>query len=37
MQDLIEAVAAWCQEKPVRLAVLFGSQATGQTHPHSDT
>lgn len=36
MQDLIEAVAAWSQEKPIRLAVLFGSQATGQAHAHSD-
>jgi predicted nucleotidyltransferase len=36
MQDLIKAVAAWCQEQPVRLAVLFGSQATGQTHTRSD-
>lgn len=36
MQDLIKALAAWCQGQPIRLAVLFGSQATGQTHTHSD-
>ena len=26
----------WCQEQPVRLCVLFGSQATGKTHAASD-
>lgn len=33
---IANAVVPWCQEQPVRLCVLFGSQATGQTHPHSD-
>lgn len=26
----------WCRQHPVRLCVLFGSQATGRTHPESD-
>ncbi len=29
-------VQAWCESQPVRLCVLFGSQATGKTHAHSD-
>lgn len=29
-------VRSWCENKPVRLCVLFGSQATQETHPHSD-
>jgi predicted nucleotidyltransferase len=29
-------VHAWCEDKPVRLCVLFGSQATQETHLHSD-
>ena len=36
MEDLKQVVARWCQERPVRLCVLFGSQATGQTHARSD-
>lgn len=36
MEDLKQVVAEWCQERPVRLGVLFGSQATGQTHARSD-
>ncbi len=34
--QIITAVHDWCQTHPVRLCVLFGSQATGQTHPGSD-
>ena len=26
----------WCQNQPISLCVLFGSQATGKTHSHSD-
>lgn len=33
---IVNAVVPWCQERPVSLCVLFGSQATGQTHSHSD-
>lgn len=29
-------IEAWCQTHPVKLSVLFGSQATGKTHPKSD-
>ncbi|MFQ5400746.1 MAG: nucleotidyltransferase domain-containing protein [Anaerolineae bacterium] len=29
-------VQTWCQGHSVRLCVLFGSQATGETHEHSD-
>jgi predicted nucleotidyltransferase len=29
-------VRDWCQQNRVRLAVLFGSQATGNTHAQSD-
>lgn len=29
-------VQVWCESQPVRLCVLFGSQATGRTHAHSD-
>jgi predicted nucleotidyltransferase len=36
MENWKEVIADWCQEHPVRLCVLFGSQATGQTHPRSD-
>lgn len=27
---------SWCRNRPVRLCVLFGSRATGRTHPQSD-
>jgi predicted nucleotidyltransferase len=33
---IADAIVPWCQQQPVSLCVLFGSQATGQTHPHSD-
>lgn len=29
-------IEAWCQTHPVKLSVLFGSQATGKAHPKSD-
>lgn len=29
-------VQAWCQSQPIRLCVLFGSQATGRSHAASD-
>lgn len=29
-------VEGWCSERPLRLCVLFGSQATGKTHGQSD-
>ena len=32
----ITAVHDWCQTRPIRLCVLFGSQATGRTHRASD-
>jgi len=35
-QQIINKVKAWCQQHPIKLCVLFGSQATGQTHAHSD-
>ncbi len=36
MSSIMTAVHNWCQTRPVRLCVLFGSQATGLTHPASD-
>jgi predicted nucleotidyltransferase len=29
-------VRDWCAQPPLQLCVLFGSQASGQVHPHSD-
>ena len=29
-------IARWCAERPLRICVLFGSQATGKSHPGSD-
>lgn len=34
--QIITAVHDWCQTQPIRLCVLFGSQATGRTRPGSD-
>jgi len=34
--EILRIVNNWCQKQPVRLCVLFGSQASGQTHPQSD-
>lgn len=36
IRRIATAVVLWCQQQPVSLCVLFGSQATGQTHSHSD-
>jgi predicted nucleotidyltransferase len=36
LRGIIETVRDWCQERPVRLCVVFGSQASGKTHVHSD-
>jgi predicted nucleotidyltransferase len=33
---LADAVRHWCQERPVRLCVLFGSQVSGKARPDSD-
>lgn len=32
----VEVIQTWCAEQPLLLCVLFGSQATGKTHPNSD-
>ncbi len=29
-------IEKWCRERPLRLCVLFGSQATGKAHDKSD-
>ena len=34
--DLLAQVSDWCVQRPIRLCVLFGSQATGRPHAHSD-
>ena len=36
LEKVIQVIANWCRERPVRLCVLFGSQASGQTHTRSD-
>jgi predicted nucleotidyltransferase len=36
VSQIITAVHDWCQARPIRLCILFGSQATGKTHPSSD-
>lgn len=36
LTEIISALQAWSQQKPLRLCVLFGSQATGKAHAHSD-
>jgi predicted nucleotidyltransferase len=36
VQAIADAVRAWCRQAPVRLCVLFGSQASGKAHPYSD-
>ncbi len=35
-ERLIAQIHGWCAQQPIRLCVLFGSQATGRTHAHSD-
>lgn len=34
--EFLLPVQIWCQNQPIRLCVLFGSQATGKTYPQSD-
>jgi len=36
LREIERAVREWCQERAVRLCVLFGSQASGKAHPESD-
>jgi predicted nucleotidyltransferase len=36
MSEVVRRVAAWCGQQPVRLCILFGSQATGKARPDSD-
>lgn len=36
VDKIVQQLADWCQQRPLRLCLLFGSQATGKTHPHSD-
>ena len=33
---IINQIKVWCQDQPVRLCVLFGSQATGRANTYSD-
>ncbi len=36
MKELLERVRQWCERRPVKLCILFGSQAAGRTHARSD-
>jgi predicted nucleotidyltransferase len=36
LDEMMDRVRAWCEQRPVRLCVLFGSQVTGRGHPESD-
>ncbi len=36
VQDMVTKIADWCRRQPVKLCVLFGSQATGRQRPDSD-
>jgi predicted nucleotidyltransferase len=36
LDTLLNDLKAWCRTHPVRLCVLFGSQATGRARPDSD-
>jgi len=36
LEAIITAVRGWCEARPVKLCAIFGSQATGKTHPGSD-
>lgn len=36
MDALVGVLREWCEKKGVRLGVLFGSQASGRVHSHSD-
>lgn len=35
-QQMMAKIADWCSNRPVKLCVLFGSQATGRQRPDSD-
>jgi predicted nucleotidyltransferase len=35
-ENELALIQAWCEKRPLRMCVLFGSQATGITHPDSD-
>jgi predicted nucleotidyltransferase len=35
-EAIVQLVHRWCQDRPVALCVLFGSQATGKLHQKSD-
>ena len=35
-ENMTQLLQEWCRDRPVRLCVLFGSQATGRIHQHSD-
>jgi predicted nucleotidyltransferase len=34
--EITNLLQKWCQQQPIRLCVLFGSQAAGKAHEHSD-
>ena len=36
VENMRRPLQNWCREQPIRLCVMFGSQATGQAHEHSD-
>jgi len=36
VQQMMAKIADWCRSQPVKLCVLFGSQATGRQRPDSD-
>jgi len=36
LSDIVKPLQHWCQQSPVNLCVLFGSQATGRARPGSD-
>lgn len=35
-QQMVAKITDWCSSQPVKLCVLFGSQATGRQRPDSD-
>ena len=36
VQKMVAKITDWCSNQPVKLCVLFGSQATGRQRPNSD-
>lgn len=34
--EMTQKIREWCDQRPLRLCVLFGSQATGKSHDKSD-